>query len=1092
MTDRISSRTLLAVLAMLAVVAGLLVVGYGTPSGTAQSGEPTLDCVGSGGGAAYVATDTGMTIYENDTGITYGQPRSDYITFDLGGITFSSEGAATARMESGSGSTTCLGDVDATTAPLEVSPDGQNDVVLAGTYAGLAFRDPVADPDDAGTDLVYDASAPDAVTVRDVDLANGTTVMLRNTDGGETIETTTVDGGSATFDDLPTGRQALDLAAGGDQGQILVEIERAPTSVTEGDWIALETIVENTGASRATVTPELQFDGERVEWRQISLGAGAAERLALAARTNGQDRPNVTAAVVTPHDRAAVDVTVEPTAGDIIVGDLWPRETNVSPGEPLSITGMVAQAGGQGSDGTVTASLAGEQRANETVTLGLGDSTRIPFELSTEGLPPGQYEYAVAVDDSRKTGRLTVGDGEPPAQPDGDVDVQDEIPANATWFDVVTSNFTAIDAENGGTLVVENLDAGDEFVVDSVGEGTLTVDVDDLPIAGGDAIRVRLFEDENRSTLLATDESTVATRPAGPSLAVRDFEIANRTDEQAEDVEITVAETAGSAAENVSLSLTVVAPDGSTVYDATTDVGTIAAGAERPVTVGAAGTPPFGPFASTPDPYEATVSVEADDTEGTAATDQFSVIATAEEGTIDVTDLALSENAVQAGTPVEATIDVANPGDRSASESIDLVVNGTTVETWSLSLSPGGQGALSATVTTDDMAGDVSVLARSAGDEASTTLSVAPADDDGGDEGEDEGGDGGDGDDNDGDAGSSPGGPGDQPDGDESTGPPDEPSDPEPASFAVELDGLAQHVDVGEELVVPYTVQNVGGRTGTQTVRLVADGEEVASRSYTLDAGDVVTGEISLTLDADAMPNIEIAAVGPTDRDDATVLVNGEPRPAIDAVAVPEQVEADERVTADVDVRNDGSLAFDGIVRLSVGGATAERSIELDAGETTTVTVETAAPAGGEHDWRVTAGDASDEGTLTVLSGLGYGHEVDRSEETVAVHVTVENPDPIEATEEVTVTIGDESVSRTITVPAGERVTERFSVDADDLDAGEQPYQVRAGGEPVLSGSVTVPETGDGGDGGPPLLLVAAIVLVVAALLGAGAYRWRE
>jgi|GEM_PF-2294659 len=456
---------------------------------------------------------------------------------------------------------------------------------------------------------------------------------------------------------------------------------------------------------------------------------------------------------------------------------------------------------------------------------------------------------------------------------------------------------------------------------------------------------------------------------------------------------------------------------------------------------------------------------------------------------------------VTEGETLSVAVRVENAGAAAGTQSITLEsIDGTAVDARSIALDAGGETTLTLEwPTTDGDAGAGEVAVRTANDTAVRSVTVEDADDgtsDGdGDDGEPEEGDGDEPDQGDGgEAGPSPEDPEDPEDGGESPGSIDDPSQPDPASFAVDLGAVAERVDVGTELVVPYTVENVGGQTGTTAVRLLADGDVVATRSYGLDAGEAVTDEVALTPGPEAMPTLEVAVVGDGDRDADVVAVDGEARPVIEAVAVPEQAGTGETVSAVVDLRNDGAVAYHGTVRFVLGDAATERSIDLPPGEAATVALETDARSPGENDWRIEAADATEGGTLTVRSGLTYSHEVERSEGTVTVAVTVENPDPADATENVTVSVGEETRSRTIAVPAGERVTERFTVEAGALGAGEKSVEVRTDDGSVATGEVTVPADEDGVDGGSgddlPMPVVAGVVVALVAVFGAGGYWW--
>ncbi len=194
--------------AVLVAVGGML--AFGVSSFTAGTAEPSLDCVGDDGGAAYV-TDSGLTVFENDDDITFGDfPDNETVEFQNGLIALSASGESEARLDDGTGTLTCLADVDATDNAIAVAPDGENDVTLEGEFDAFVFRDVVYDTENEETDLVYDAADMKSLTVEQTGLDDGTEVLAVDTDDSE-LDASTVTDGSVTFDGLPDGEHEVDL-----------------------------------------------------------------------------------------------------------------------------------------------------------------------------------------------------------------------------------------------------------------------------------------------------------------------------------------------------------------------------------------------------------------------------------------------------------------------------------------------------------------------------------------------------------------------------------------------------------------------------------------------------------------------------------------------------------------------------------------------------------------------------------------------------------------------------------------------------------------------------------------------------------------
>lgn len=125
-------------------------------------------------------------------------------------------------------------------------------------------------------------------------------------------------------------------------------------------------------------------------------------------------------------------------------------------------------------------------------------------------------------------------------------------------------------------------------------------------------------------------------------------------------------------------------------------------------------------------------------------------------------------------------------------------------------------------------------------------------------------------------------------------------------SFVVVICDL-QPTIVGDELVVPYTVQNVGEETGTETLTFSVDGTEQDSREHTLDPAAEGTGEFTYTAEADGEVTVTIASED--DESSGTVVIE-EAADVVDSfvaestggfIAVAEDTEAEAR---------DNSLGF--------------------------------------------------------------------------------------------------------------------------------------------------------------------------------------
>ena len=263
-------------LLVLVATAGAMLAGVG---GVAAAQDASLTCVGSGGGPPY-QTDSGLKVFQNDTDAVIGGFYSpDNETFRFGFLTDGvnlSAGGADARLENGTGPTTCLGDVNASQHDITVAPDGESGLTVAGEYAGLSFREPkFSDSADGEVDLAYEATSPTAVTVTDTGLAADETVIAVDTSDGSELDSGTVGSdGSVTSDGLPTGSHAVDLRVQ-EPANYSVTITDTNGPVAADEDVVVEATIENVGEAQGNQKVRFGVDGTSQATRTLSLnGSG--------------------------------------------------------------------------------------------------------------------------------------------------------------------------------------------------------------------------------------------------------------------------------------------------------------------------------------------------------------------------------------------------------------------------------------------------------------------------------------------------------------------------------------------------------------------------------------------------------------------------------------------------------------------------------------------------------------------------------------------------------------------------------------------------------------------------------------------------
>ena len=138
---------------------------------------------------------------------------------------------------------------------------------------------------------------------------------------------------------------------------------------------------------------------------------------------------------------------------------------------------------------------------------------------------------------------------------------------------------------------------------------------------------------------------------------------------------------------------------------------------------------------------------------------------------------------------------------------------------------------------------------------------------------------------------------------------------------------------VGESLEAAVVASNTGGAAGSYDLTLAVDGEPVANRSGTLDAGAETVERLEHRFDAAGEHEVRIGS------ERLTVAVSEPARPLVRGVSTDrDRVAAGESVAVTATVGSDASVPAGGEVEFRVDGETvATAPVRLDAGEETTV-----------------------------------------------------------------------------------------------------------------------------------------------------------
>ncbi len=327
------------------------------------------------------------------------------------------------------------------------------------------------------------------------------------------------------------------------------------------------------------------------------------------------------------------------------------------------------------------------------------------------------------------------------------------------------------------------------------------------------------------------------------------------------------------------------------------------------------------------EPGEFTHSVVTEDSEMSGT---LTVEEELEEAEYAVTDLDPISATVLEGEEIDVSAAVTNTGDESATQIVELRVDGDELASSSVSL----EGGETETVEFTDI--DTSVLGPgtyshgiySDDDDATGTLTIEEAGD--------------------------------------------------PSEFEVsDLEPESATVEIGDSIDVSATVTNGDDEFAEDTVELRIDDDEVANATVSLDGGDSETVEFTdIETDDLEAGDYEHGVYAPDDEATGTLTVEEPPEPATfevdDLEPEDETVTVGDEITVSANVTNTGEESGEDTVELEIGDDEIENdSVNLDAGDSTEVTfedVDTGELEPDEYTHSVSTSDDEVSGTLTVLT----------------------------------------------------------------------------------------------------------------------------
>jgi hypothetical protein len=694
-------------------------------------------------------------------------------------------------------------------------------------------------------------------------------------------------------------------------------------------------------------------------------------------------------------------------------------------GETLEVKATVTNTGDETGTESVELAINDFEVDSTEVTLLGGESRVVTLTWETEEGVEGEYEATLTTGDDAATRTVSVEDD------DGEFDVE----IDETNEPVVEGNTLKVEAtvtNRGETTDTQRI----ELNVDGSTVASTSVRLDPSESSEVDLEwETEVGDADGYSAIVASDDTTDTAEVTIREQGEFDVEI-DETNEpvvEGETLEVeAVVENTGDAEATGTIGLTVAG----NIDDTTT----LTLDDDESETV----TLEWETDGRLPGTYTATVAAEDGASKSTEIEIQEPAVF---DVAIDRTDAPIVE-----GDTLVVDAAVENTGEAEATQTVELLVDGTTIESSSVTVSGGETETVSLTWgTSDGDAGDHTVTVVSEDTENATTITVQ-----------------------------------------------------ESAAFAVEINSTTAPVIEGDPLEVTATVQNTGEVAGTRTVNLSADGETIESTTLTLEGGE--SEQLTLTwatTDGDAGGYTATVASG--DDDDSTgvtvVAAAGSDGPQFD-VAVEttnDPVTEGKPVELVAMVENRGEETDTQPITLTVAGTEHERrQLTVDGGEAErlTLTWETLHGDAGEHTVTVASPDEEAAATVTVSEAdevpefavqIGDVVAPGGDDGRLVVTATVENVGDRADTQAVTLTAaGTERASQAVTLDGGENETIALTWATDD---GEDGVELAVASE-TNSNSTTASLEDE--DEGPFPVPAWSLLLVLPLLLGAGYYYFQR
>lgn len=294
-----------------------------------------------------------------------------------------------------------------------------------------------------------------------------------------------------------------------------------------------------------------------------------------------------------------------------------------------------------------------------------------------------------------------------------------------------------------------------------------------------------------------------------------------------------------------------------------------------------------------------------------------------------------------------------------------------------------------------------------------------------------------------------------------------------PSKFAVTIDGSNSAIVEGETLLVNATIVNTGDVEGTETVSLVVDGQERASREVTLGGGENTS--VTLAWDTGEGDGGTYTAEVQTGSSSAETAVTIQ-RPAdfeVEVVGTSSPVLEGENLAVTFRIRNVGDLAVTRSVVLTVGGRErATTEVELSGGGeiVQTLTWSTGPGDAGNYTAQVTSGGETATTSATVQAPANFSVSLLSVSSSATVgtkvgaQVRVENVGDLRDNQTVTLSVGAiERSNVTLELAPGENRTVTLAWQTTQDDQGEYTVYISSANTTASFNTTVTPPDDEGG-----------------------------